>query len=119
MSMSDHPLVTILTPVYNGDAYLAECIESVLSQKYRILSTSSSLIAARIGHSRLQPSMSRKIRAFGCTERQTRRVIENHNIAFGLMSPKAKYCKVVSGDDTISTDCIARMVEVGETLLRR
>ena len=31
-------------------------------------------------------------------------VIENHNIAFGLMSPLAKYCKVVSGDDFIFPD---------------
>ena len=29
------PFVTILTPVYNGEKYLAECIESVLAQTYR------------------------------------------------------------------------------------
>jgi glycosyltransferase involved in cell wall biosynthesis len=31
----DQPLVSILTPVYNGEAFLVECIESVLSQTYR------------------------------------------------------------------------------------
>jgi len=33
--MSEEPLVTVLTPVYNGEAFLEECIESVLRQTYR------------------------------------------------------------------------------------
>ncbi|PYR34803.1 MAG: glycosyltransferase family 2 protein, partial [Acidobacteria bacterium] len=28
------PRVYIMTPVYNGEAYLRECIESVLAQTY-------------------------------------------------------------------------------------
>ena len=40
-------------------------------------------------------------------------VIENHNIAFSLISPAAKYCKVVSADDIIFPESIRRLVEVG------
>ncbi|MCJ7648228.1 MAG: glycosyltransferase family 2 protein, partial [Candidatus Lokiarchaeota archaeon] len=32
--MSTNPLVSVLMPVYNGDRYLNEAIESILSQTY-------------------------------------------------------------------------------------
>ena len=35
MSAESQPLVSVLTPVYNGASFLAECIESVLKQSYR------------------------------------------------------------------------------------
>jgi len=41
-------------------------------------------------------------------------VIENHNIAFRLISPTARYCKVVSADDFLFPECIARLVDCAE-----
>jgi hypothetical protein len=38
----------------------------------------------------------------------------NHNRAFNLAPPDAKYCKVVSADDWILPECVARMVEFAE-----
>lgn len=34
-TMTDNPLVSIITPVLNGEKYITECLESVLGQKYQ------------------------------------------------------------------------------------
>ena len=41
-------------------------------------------------------------------------VIANHNRALRLISEESKYCKVVSADDWLFPECIARMVAVAE-----
>ena len=35
MKKPNHPLISIIIPVYNAEKYLAEAIESILSQKYK------------------------------------------------------------------------------------
>jgi glycosyltransferase involved in cell wall biosynthesis len=115
--MSDHqqPLVSVLTPVYNGEAYLAECIESVLKQTYQrfeyiIVNNCSTDNSLEIARSYVSQDYRIKVHD---NERFVD-VITNHNIAFGLISPDAKYCKVVSGDDFLFPECLERLVECGE-----
>jgi glycosyltransferase involved in cell wall biosynthesis len=116
MSMDEQPLVTVLTPVYNGEDFLAECIESVLAQTYNNFeyiivnncSTDRSLEIA-LSYAKKDP----RVRVHN--NETFVGVIANHNIAFGLISPAAKYCKVVSADDIIYPDCIMRLVEIGES----
>jgi glycosyltransferase involved in cell wall biosynthesis len=112
---TDHPLVTVLTPVYNGEKYLAECIESVLAQTYQnwdytIVNNCSTDRTLEIAQSYAKNDNRIKV----VSNSQFVGVIENHNIAFRLISPSSKYCKVVSADDWIYPDCIARLVEVAE-----
>ena len=113
--MREEPLVSVVTPVYNGEAYLAECIESVLGQTYKNFEY---IIVNNCSKDRSLDI------ALACAKRDSRvrvhnnekfvGVIENHNIAFSLISPAAKYCKVVSADDIIFPESIRRLVEVGE-----
>ena len=32
--MSENPLISVCTPVYNGEDFLEECIKGVLAQRY-------------------------------------------------------------------------------------
>lgn len=105
----------MVTPVYNGEDFLAECIESVLRQtfknfEYLIVNNRSTDRSLEIALS--YATKDSRIRVL--TNDRFVGVIENHNIAFSLISPAAKYCKVVSADDFIFADCIKQMVEVAE-----
>ena len=109
------PLVSILTPVYNGQKYLAECIDSVLSQTYQNWeylivnnrSTDGTLDLA-------QPYALRDPRVRVHTNEEFVNRGENHNIAFRRISPQSKYCKVVHADDWLFPNCLTEMVELAE-----
>ena len=109
------PFVTIVTPVYNGEAYLTECIQSVLNQTYQHreyvivnnCSTDSTLsIAAR--YAALDP----RIRVI--TNHAFLSLIDNHHNALRMMSPAAAYCKILCADDWLYPECLDEMVNLGE-----
>ncbi len=115
MSTNQQPLVSVLTPVYNGEDYLAKCIESVLRQTYQNFEYIIVNNCSKDGTLALAQEYARKdnrIKVHDNTEFLA--VIANHNLAFRLMSPQARYCKVVSGDDWIFPDCLSRMVDLAE-----
>jgi glycosyltransferase involved in cell wall biosynthesis len=116
MNATDQPFVSVITPVYNMADYLAACIESILGQSYRNfeyiivnnLSTDRTLEIA-LDYARKDP----RIQVH--TNKDFVGVMENHNLALALMSPNAKYCKVVCADDFLFPECLAKMVELGES----
>jgi glycosyltransferase involved in cell wall biosynthesis len=109
------PIISVVTPVYNGAHYLAECIESVLSQTYQnweyVIVNNCSTDGTREIAQRYAEKCPR-IRI--CDNAGFVHVIENHNIALRQMSPASKYCKILSADDKLFPDCLAQMVAVAE-----
>ena len=115
MSATHEPLVTIVTPVYNGAEFLEQCIRSVLAQTYRnweyvIVDNCSTdetpAIIARFA--RDEP----RIRTY--RNETLVSAMANHHVGFTKMSPESRYCKVVHADDWIFPECVAKMVAVAE-----
>jgi len=115
MSVSK-PLVSVVTPVYNGAEYLEECIESVLRQTYENweyvvvdnCSTDGTLELARSYESR-----DTRVRIVAADLFVG--AIENQNRAVREISPASKYTKVLHADDWLFPECLERMVDLAES----
>jgi len=115
MNQASQPLVSIVTPVYNGEEYFVECIESILAQTYQnweyiIVNNCSKDLTLAIA--REYAARDPRIRIYDNQEFLP--VIANHNAALRKISPTSKYCKLVFADDWIFPDCIECMVAVAE-----
>ncbi len=115
MASEAEPLVSVLTPVYNGEKLLAQCIQSVLAQtytnfEYTIVNNRSTDRTLEIAQSFAKQDS--RIRVHNNTEFLS--VVDNHNNAFSLVPDGAKYCKVVGADDWLFPQCITEMVRLAE-----
>jgi glycosyltransferase involved in cell wall biosynthesis len=113
--MSKRPLVWVVTPVYNGERYLGECIDSVLAQtydhwQYVILDNCSTDRTAAI----VKEYAARDTRIRLRQNMQFLPIMENWNAALRLIPDEAKYCKVVHADDTLFPECLDRMTTLAE-----
>jgi glycosyltransferase involved in cell wall biosynthesis len=109
------PLVSIVTPVHNGAAFLSECVESVLRQTYSnweyvIVNNHSSDDSLTIAQH--YAARDARIRVLSTPAFLT--AVDSQNFALRQISSVSKYCKVVHADDWIFPECVARMVDVAE-----
>jgi glycosyltransferase involved in cell wall biosynthesis len=115
MPHATQPLVSILTPVYNEEEYLPECIESVLAQTYQnwdytIVDNCSKDKSVEIA--RRYAAKDSRIRIV--QNQQFLRVVQNHNETLRQSSKASKYCKMVFSDDWMFPGCLEQMVAVAE-----
>jgi glycosyltransferase involved in cell wall biosynthesis len=101
--------------VYNGERYLAECIESVLAQtyddwRYLVVDNRSTDTTPEIVHG--YAAQDARIQLYRNGEFLP--IIENWNHALRLIPREAKYCKVVHADDVLFPECLERMADVAE-----
>jgi glycosyltransferase involved in cell wall biosynthesis len=113
--MNDMPLISILTPVFNGETYLRSCIESVLAQtfqdlEYIVVDNCSQDATPDI--IREFASQDKRIRVV--TNKSFAGIIENHNIAYSQINPQARYCKIVQADDIIFPECLETFARLCE-----
>ena len=113
--INNQPLVSIVTPVYNGERHLTEAIESVLAQtydrwEYVILNNASRDRTPEIA--RHFAAQDDRIRVVHNAETLT--IMANWNHALRQISPESRYCKVLHADDLLFPDCLAQMVAVAE-----
>jgi glycosyltransferase involved in cell wall biosynthesis len=110
-AMSSPPLVSVVTPVYNGETYIAECIESVLAQSYQhwdytIVDNASTDATSEIARSyAARDPRIRHLRFDDFVDAN-----RNHNRSFEAISPESEFCKMVQADDWLFPECIERMV---------
>jgi glycosyltransferase involved in cell wall biosynthesis len=113
--MSEAPLVSVVTPVYNGAEFLPQCIESVLAQTHQDwdftivnnCSTDDTLSVCQ-----KYAALDSRIRVV--TNPSFLKIIENHNRAVSYVSPEAKYCKVLFADDWLFPNCLESLVANAE-----
>jgi len=91
------PLISVLTPVYNGERYLAECIESVQAQtltewEFIIVDNCSEDSSADLAER--YAATDKRIRVVRCTEFVN--VHRNFSRSIRLTHPRSKYYKFLS-----------------------
>lgn len=111
----EQPLVSVITPVYNGEEFLAECIESVLGQTYQnwdytIVNNCSTDRTLEIA----QAYAAKDPRIRVLTNSHFLRILANHNAAIRCISPESRYCKMLFADDWLFPECLEKMVAVAE-----
>jgi glycosyltransferase involved in cell wall biosynthesis len=115
MRNSERPLVSIVTPVYNGEKFLDECIKSARRQTYTaweyilVDNCSNDATSAIIReHSTQDP----RIRSIRTTE--VLPLIRNHNFALQQVSQQSDYCKILHADDLLFPHCLELMVAAAQ-----
>jgi len=115
MPLRSQPLVSVITPVFNGEKYLTECIESVLNQtyvnwEYVIVNNRSTDQTLEIAQQ--YAASDARIRIHNNNEFLS--VMQNFNHAVRQMSPASKYCKILCADDMLFPECLMQMVTVAD-----
>ncbi len=115
MFRDSQPLVSVVTPLYNTEKYLAECIESVLAQTYQnweyvIVNNCSTDRSLEIAQCYAQQDTRIHLQ----TNEKFLSAIQNWNQALRQISAASKYCKMVHADDWLFPECIAQMVELAK-----
>lgn len=109
------PKVTVITPVYNGAAFIGEALASVRRQTWSnwdcvVLDNCSTDATAAI----VEKHARRDARIRLHRNERHLPIIANWNAALRLLPDDAAYCKVLHADDWLEPQCLELMVAAAE-----
>jgi glycosyltransferase involved in cell wall biosynthesis len=116
VAIARRPLVAVVTPVYNGGAYLEATMQCVQQQTYDRLihvivdncsSDNTSEIIDRFRSQRVELIVTRNDSVLPLRENWTK--------ALCAVPAETSYVKILCADDLMRSDCIAHFVEVAES----
>ena len=113
---SDLPKVAVVTPVYNGGAYLEETMECVQAQTYPnlvhiVLNNASTDNTAEI----LEKFKDAKVPVEVHVNDEVLNINANWNAAIALTPKDAKYIRFLCADDLMTPDFVEKTVTLAET----
>lgn len=103
------PLVSIIVPVYNAQARLAGCLESILAQKYHNLEVLVVNDGSRDDSLSILNSYAQKDKRLVVVDKENKGVSATRNL--GMQLAKGEYLQFVDSDDRLDENATRLLVE--------
>lgn len=105
-------LISFITPVYNGEKYLSECIESVLNQT----NPSWEMVIVDDGST---DGSAQICRDYSDRDKRIKYISKNNTGQFdsrlkGIMAAEGEYCTGLDADDYLEKDCVEKLISILE-----
>lgn len=110
---TDNPLVSVIVPVYNGEAFISRCLDSIVNQTYKnievIVVNDGSTDSTRFKVERYCSIYS----GFICIDKDNNGLEDARKT--GVNAAKGKYIQYIDADDTFyDNETISNLVEISE-----
>ena len=109
-----NPLVSVLLPVYNGEAAVREAVESVLAQDYPDFELVIVDNASTDGTAAILKEYTGDRRVRLIRNEETLPRLENFVKAFAAAADQSRWLKFIGDDDRLLPGCLSGMVRAGE-----
>lgn len=107
--MEQQPLVSVIVPIWNGEKYLAQCVESVLGQSLRDMEIILIDDGSTDGTWALMEQLARSDERIRTLRQENAGVSEARNA--GIEMSRGRYIRFVDADDLLPEDSMRLLVE--------
>lgn len=105
---NEHPLISVIVPVYNVEKYLRRCLDSIVNQTYKNLEIILVDDGSVDNSGNICDEYAVKDKRIQVIHKENGGVSKARNIAMNIMS--GKYVIFIDADDWIEKDCIEELV---------